>query len=126
MSAQPTQDEVCDYLNAELSAIFPTSNVRAHIRNILGRNIHVRYMNAATVQDCSNGIAENDPAYMNFAIWGEDGAFYIEHPSMHRNVFKAVGIKRFVTMRGTEMECAQKLVAFMRKHAESFVALGLR
>ena len=121
------QAEVIEFLKTELRKIFPTSGLLIRPRTIIGEtNIHITYTNAASSADCSNGILENDPAYMAFAIWSDrDGTFYIEKPTQHRAVLSRIGVKRFVTIKGkTEMACAIKLVEWMRKHSGPILSLG--
>jgi hypothetical protein len=121
------QTTVIEFLQTQLGSIFPTSGLNVRTRNILGRNVHFTYTNANSIEDCANRIWENDPAFMSFAIWGSPSeGFYIEKPSTHTHVLKNAGIKRFATIKGkTEMDCAVKLVEFMRKNATAFLSLGL-
>lgn len=128
MNTGHSQQEVVDFINTEMRKIFPTSGVSTHLRRIIGEtNIYFLYTNNATKADCANGILENDPAFMHFAIYPNRGGmgYSIEKPAMHRRVLKNAGINRFVIMKSeTEMGAAIKLVEFMRKNATKFLALG--
>lgn len=125
-SNDDVQAEVTQFLHTALAAIFPTSGIRAYTRTILGEcDVYLRYTNAAKLEDCSHAIWENDPAYMMFSIIPTDTGFVIEAPTSHSNVLKKAGI-RFVKIKGnTEMDCAVKLVAFMKKNSANFLKLGL-
>lgn len=116
-----------EYLRTEFAKLFPNSGVWVGVRTILGEtNIHIRYINAASSQDCQSGIDMNDKAYMYFSIWNRKGGFEIEKPTTSRyKLLESFGVKRFVTMKGkTEAECAVKLRDWFAKHAENILALG--
>lgn len=125
-SSDEIQMEVIAELHLALKRIFPTSGVRVIQRVYLGEsNIHVRYTNARTAEDCVSGIYENDPAYMSFAIWNDSEGFYIEAPTTHRSVLRNAGVKFRKIKGATEKICADKLAAWFKKNAVEFLKLGL-
>lgn len=126
-SSSDTQAEVTAFLHEELSKVFPTSGIAAFTRTFVGQcNVYLRYTNAAKREDCSNSIWENDPAYMTFCFYADDNGFYIEKPITHARVLKNAGV-RYTKIKGaTEMDCAVKLVEFLKKNSAEFLKLGLR
>lgn len=125
-SSDAIQMEVVVYLDKALRAIFPTSGIRVHQRNLIGQsNVHILYANAATKEDCASGILENDPAFMLFAIFDDGDGFAIEAPTTHSRVLKNAGVKFRKIKGATEMACAIKLVEWFKKNSVNFLKLGL-
>jgi hypothetical protein len=125
-SSNEIQMEVMTSIIPKLAAIFPTSGVHIVQRVFIGEsNIHIRYTNARTKENCMCGYYENDPAFMAFSIERDRDGFYIEAPAMHANVLRNAGVK-FRKIKGeTEQACAEKLVAWFKKNSVEFLKLGL-
>ncbi|WAX21428.1 hypothetical protein [Stenotrophomonas phage RAS14] len=125
-SSDEIQMEVIASLLLKLKAIFPTSGIRVIQRVFIGEsNIHIRYTNARTDENCMAGYYENDPAYMLFSIEYDGEGFYIEAPSTHSNVLKNAGVKFRKIKGATEKACADKLAAWFKKNSAEFLKLGL-
>lgn len=114
-----TQAEIAAYIQAELIAMFPDNGVNSRVRNVLGDTIFVLYTHFKDKSQCSMGILENDPAFMHFMIQHDRKGFYIEYPSTHCNKIFYQDALKFRKINGkTELEAAQKLVAWFKKNRE--------
>lgn len=115
------QSSIALGLQVALGGLFPDSYVVARIRNILGENIYVTYANGNGPAEWSNGIIENDPAFMRFAILtNKDGTAYIEAPCTHRRL----PVKFRKINAANEVEAGQKLMAWFTKNQMEILALG--
>jgi hypothetical protein len=114
-----TREELVAHITTELTTLFPTNGVKVYEQSILGeKNIYIRYMHFASAKECSNGIAENDPAFMRLAIYPERGTYVIDRPTTHfSRLIGKDGAIAWRKLRGnTEQEVAEKLLAWFRKN----------
>ncbi len=122
------QQEIAEYLNTELKALFPTSGVSVYVRSVLGEpNIYIGYTNAVDRSQCSSGILENDPANMRYYI-ETDGVnkYSADRPIRHfTNKLDEAGVT-FRKINGkSELEVAEKLLTWFRKHRDAILSVGL-
>ena len=116
-----TREVTIQYLQTELDKLFPNNWKNIRVRKILGEWISVTIIGVTDPKtECANGIIENDPLFMSFMFSEEkDGSWSVAKPLTHRhNVLETIGCKRFVTIKGTEQECAEKLVKWFTKYSD--------
>lgn len=120
------QAATVEYLQTELTKLFPNTRVVVWVRKILGEpNIHVLYTHNTEQKQCVSSIWENDRGYMHFVINDErGGSFYVEHPTTHMGRVFDDGMVKFRKVRGTEQECAEKLVKWFAQHHEHILKVG--
>lgn len=114
-----------EYLQRELSALFPDSYVKAQAGNFIGEwTTFLDFRHATEREQVASGIWENDPAWMRFFTQGENGKFCINRPAMHWGyLFNDCGVK-YRKIRGqTHMECAEKLVKWFQKNQNEINSL---
>lgn len=108
---------VADYLNTELKALFPNSGVNAVVRTILGGDtISIYYINAASSKDCVFGIAMNDPAYMHISIDSDESCAEMLVKNDRNIKFRKINGKN-------SMEIARKVIAWFAKNREAILAI---
>lgn len=114
-----TQHEVAANLHNSIVALFPTANVNGRVGNLLGPCIRLTYT-SKTAAENSNGILENDPAFMSFHVHVErDGKCIIEFPATHsRKLFNEHGLKFRKLSGSSEAEVCAKLVKWFDKNKE--------
>lgn len=115
------------FLRTNMENLFPNSNVKVYAQSIIGeKNIYVRYINAISPEKCSNGIMENDPAFMRFCFGRNRGKTVIEAPCMHSSKLRNAGLKfRKITAETEEIAC-DKLLAWFEKNREVILSVGVR
>lgn len=125
--SEEQQDLRMFFLRTNMENMFPTSNVKVYAQSIIGeKNIYVRYINAPSPAECSNGIMENDPAFMRFCFGRKAGKVVIEAPCMHSSKLRNAGLKfRKITADNESLAC-EKLLAWFEKNREVILSVGTR
>lgn len=112
-------------LQDNLTRLFPTSGIKVYVQSIIGSpNMYVRYTNGANKNEYSNGIMENDPAFMRFCFGKEKGKVVVTAPCMHSNRLRNAGVKFRKISAVDEATATQKLLAWFQKNHDLILSVG--
>lgn len=113
-----TQADTALYLHNAIKDLFPTAVVNGRVGNLMGPTIRLTYT-SKTAADNSNGILENDPAFMSFHVYVDSrtGKCEIEYPSTHCSRLFREGLKFRKLSGNSEQEVCEKLVKWFAKNS---------
>ena len=127
-----TQQEIAEFIQTELSKLFPDSGVQVAVRKLIGDpTIVVQYSAGRDRSEWINGIIENDRGYSVFLLQvNKDGSTEIDPSRCNIHRVAKLGIEYDKPVEGigakfrkisakSELDAAKKLIAWFTKNAEA-------
>lgn len=115
-----------NFLKEGLRTMFPDTMARVVERRYVGEDtVGVLYTHYKNAEQCQSGILENDPCFMYFVIFADNGRFYAGFPSTHcGRVFDSKAVKFRKITGNTQLEVAQKLIKWFSMNQAHILKVG--